>query len=393
MQIGNIFTKITLVLCVFLPFLIPFGTLKNFAFQQGILAIAGVFGCLALLAKRTRPGAEFPKSFYWLIYVVIASCVVSIVVNRDLMLALLGEPNSRLGFLSLIASIVCAVLFSLYDVRKFLIGLYTVLCAVVVLSIPYSLLVFDDASRLPGLFSQSSIFACIIGASLILGFAMYEYYPKRKFLLLSLQIILGITLLATQSRSVTLIIFVILIWLLQKRFNRFRIAVMSLLLVLVAGTIVQIIYPTRFTDAGYLQTSIDYRVMLQTEAAKHSHNRLLFGYGIGNIPSVLNCGSLQADQLQTSCSEGLYFNSSHNIYLDRVLEIGILGSISLILLVVLGIIRGLRSSHSRYHLIALGLLLISVYYLTNVTHILLDLLFWILLVKLFRIRHPETNHA
>jgi O-antigen ligase len=107
---------------------------------------------------------------------------------------------------------------------------------------------------------------------------------------------------------------------------------------------------------------------------------LLLATGAANIPVALDCHTLQAADLQKTCRQGFSFNSSHNIFLDRVIEMGWIGGGAYIALVGTCLYRGLRSNREA-KVLSLAALLIAFYYLTNITSVTLELLFWILLVS------------
>jgi hypothetical protein len=100
----------------------------------------------------------------------------------------------------------------------------------------------------------------------------------------------------------------------------------------------------------------------------------------GNLADALNCSRLAGKQLKATCKQGYFFNSSHNIYIDRALGIGWLGALAYIAIIVLAIRKGLRVKPES-KIFAYGALLIGLYYLTNVTSLTLELLFWILLMR------------
>jgi O-antigen ligase len=138
--------------------------------------------------------------------------------------------------------------------------------------------------------------------------------------------------------------------------------------------------PGRLTNAGYAEQSIHYRLSLQDYALKASGRKPFLGYGPGNLADALRCPWLPAGPLQTTCHQGYFFNSSHNIFIDRILAIGWLGGLAYLGIVILAIYRGIRSK-KEVRSMGYGLLLIGCYYLTNVTSLTLELLLWVLVVQ------------
>jgi O-antigen ligase len=148
-----------------------------------------------------------------------------------------------------------------------------------------------------------------------------------------------------------------------------------------------VIMPARYMDSSDTAASISYRSELQTAALSASLKEPLLGYGPGNLADALNCNKLTASPLQESCDDGFFFNSSHNIFLDRVLMIGWPGGIAFMAFVLFAIFRSFTKPETRSF--ALAALLISMYYVTNVTSVSLELLLWVLLVACLMTVHSR----
>jgi O-antigen ligase len=89
---------------------------------------------------------------------------------------------------------------------------------------------------------------------------------------------------------------------------------------------------------------------------------------------------LQSPALQKTCHQGYFFNSSHNIFIDRFLAVGWLGGLAFLALAVLAIYKALRAQ-PEVRIVGWALLLIACYYLTNVTNVTLELLLWVLILR------------
>jgi O-antigen ligase len=151
--------------------------------------------------------------------------------------------------------------------------------------------------------------------------------------------------------------------------------------VLLLATGLHLFGPARLTNTAYASTSIGYRADLQTYGLRASYHKAWFGYGPGNLADALNCSGLHAAPLQATCRQGYFFNSSHNVFLDRVLAVGWPGGVAFLLFVLTSLGKGLRAPGPARPMVYAALL-IACYYLTNVTSVTLELLFWILLLSL-----------
>ena len=96
--------------------------------------------------------------------------------------------------------------------------------------------------------------------------------------------------------------------------------------------------------------------------------------------------------MQTTCRQGYFFNSSHNIFIDRVLAIGWLGGLAFLAIVMLAIYRGLRGKQELW-VLGYAVALIGFYYLTNVTSVTLELLLWVLLMRCLAGSPKKVNHG
>jgi O-antigen ligase len=249
--------------------------------------------------------------------------------------------------------------------------------------------------RTGGLFSQADILACFLGCGLLLGWQMLAVYPKRKNVITAVQVLMAAVLLATQTRTVIILVTVLsFIWLARHWHKRMmRPLVVSLLIVIGLLAVWSHLAPNRLTDRAYASQSVQYRLTLQHYALRAAAHEPFHGYGPGNLADALPCSQLRDTALQKTCDEGYFFNSSHNIFLDRVLAIGWPGALAFLGLVILALYRNLRGGQAR-QIWGYTLLLISGYYLTNVTGVTLELLFWVVLFQCLALsREQEEPHA
>ena len=378
-RLAKLAANLSIVFVCSLPFLVPFSPDRNIDLQGLLLIVAGAFAGLSLAAKPLRP---IPKAILVCIGLFVLSCVLSLFVNPHKDYGLFGAPYVRLGTLGLLSCIVCAlVIVQQFRLRQIIVCLYGGICVLALVSLPYNLLKFHTAQRIGGLFAQADIMACFLGVGLLLGLYVLRQYPAWRLRLLILQLMLFSLLLLTQTRAVlVLVIGLGLAWLLttsepkqSKRTIGYVFAVALVLLALLP------ILPQRVSSLPYASTSISYRLALQKSALGSSWHRPVLGYGPGNLADALACSKLHDGALQKTCSQHYFFNSSHNIFIDRVLAIGWLGGLSFLTLVILAITMALRKG-GECRIIGFAALLVTGYYLTNITSVTLELLFWVLLL-------------
>lgn len=372
--------SISLFLAALLPFAIPFDASRNIDMQGLLLVIAGGFGWLALGFERRKPTA--PKSAVWLLGIFIFTCVVSTAVNPHLGYDLLGAPYVRLGTAGLLSAIGCGLAALRLPLDKFLRYLYFEILAIAILSLVYNLLVFGALIRMNGVLAQADILACVLGVGWLLGWYMLERYPDRKHVLLGSQLFLTVMLALTETRAVLALVFILgLTWMINKR--RWKAVAGSLLaglLLLVLLLVINAFVPGRLTDSRYAASSLRYRLDLQRQALRASGQKPLWGYGPGNLADALSCSGIPSGPLRITCRQGYFFNSSHNVFLDRILAVGWPGGTAYLALVVVAVYKGWRVKQE-LQVAIYAIALIGLYYLTNVTDVVLELLLWLLLLR------------
>lgn len=381
LRLAGVCRNVSLVLAGCLAFLVPFNAFRNIELQGLILIISGLFAWGALILGYWATLGPLGRLNKALLAVFMAACVVSLLVNPHFGYDLLGAPYIRLGAAGLLACVGIGLLMRTIPFGRLLTGLYTVILALGVVSVPYSWLHFHSLVRIGGVFAQADIMACFVGCGLVLGLGMLNLYPKRRLLLLGGQLFLAGLLLLTQTRAVLfLIIGLWLVWIIQNQRSKvFKPLVIYIIAVVVLLGALNYLVP-RLTNTAYASQSLHYRLSLQGYALRASGQKPVVGYGPGNLADALSCSRLPAGQLQTTCGQGYFFNSSHNIFIDRVLAIGWLGGFSYLAVVGLAIYGGLCSKR-RFRIIGYAVILIGGYYLTNVTSVALELLLWILLIQ------------
>lgn len=374
-----------------LPFLVPFDTFRNVELQGLLLIISGGFAWCALILRYR----EILKSLDWLNQVLLgtfsASCLISLLVNPHLGYGFFGAPYIRLGAAGLLSCVGIGMLLTTAPRQQLLTWLYAMILGLSAVSVPYSWWHFHSLLRIGGVFSQADVFACFIGCGLLLGLEMLRSYPRHRHTLMSIQVFWIVLLLLSQTRAVLLLVIILcLLWEFHYRGSKALKPVMlysATALLLLGG--LYYFAPDRLTNTAYASESIHYRLVLQGYALKASEQKPVLGYGPGNLADALPCSRLLAKPLQTTCQQGYFFNSSHNIFIDRVLAIGWLGGLAFLAIALLAVYKGLSSGPGAL-IFGYVIMLIGGYYFTNITSITLELLLWVLMLQC--LRPPKENH-
>lgn len=385
MNTARVFSKISLLLAAILVFVVPYEAARNIDAQGILLIIAGLFAWLAILLKRDLFLKILDKKSLILLGLIILSALLSMAVNPHLGYDLLGAPLVRLGSLGLISCIGIGLLATQIKTKQLIPYLYAITCTVGVIAIPYNLYSFASIDRVGGVFAQADILAVFLASGLLLGLYLSIKYSKKRILLVFSQLGLLGMLILTQTRAAVFLAVVLAAAYMLIEIGPKVSKNTLIVLVLIASLVVvgAKVLPSRLTDAGFAKSSATYRLELQKAALRQTTMKPFFGYGLGNISDSLDCKYLRVTALKETCDKHYFFNSSHNIYLDRILSLGWIGGLAYLVFVVMAIYRGLRAV-PEIRIMAFCALLISLYYMTNVLSLTLELLLWVLLLQCLR---------
>jgi O-antigen ligase len=385
-------TKLLLALSICLPFVLFFEARRNIDAQGLVLILIGLLAWTAIARKPAKTFKLFDKTVLLLIAVFMLAAVLSLVVNPNKSYGFYGAPYIRLGAAGLIACIGVGLVLTTVNIKRLITGLYVFIFTAGLVSVPYSLIKFHSLERLPGIFAQADIMAAVVSSGFILGLYLLKNYPHYKWPLLASQTLLFSLLLLTETRAVLVItVALTLIWQIgnyKQSLNKYRAVY---LLVIVLTVTASLFYHGRVTDPAYASASVQYRLELQEHALQASTEHPWLGYGPGNLADALDCRKISAPDLKRSCRQGYFFNSSHNIFIDRLLMLGWVGGLAYFGLAVLALWQGLKAKPEVQILAYAGLLIFG-YYFTNVTGVVLELLFWIILLRcLAKQPRPQKN--
>jgi hypothetical protein len=375
----------SIILAACLAFSVPFGPSRNTDMQGILLIISGVLAWLSLLIERDLvwPFTKFRSLLLGLFF---TGCLLATFLQPHFGYNFWGAPYIRLGVAGFLACFGIALLTLRLKVGFLIRTTYLLIIGMVFLSLPYTWFKLHNLQRIGGVFAQADIFAVFLACGLLLGdylASVADTNWRRK--IIGLQILLAIMLILTATRSallLTLLLYPIARQLGPKPLRIKSLVICIALIVLLIVTASSVL-PNRVKNGDYAAQSISYRLNLQAAAFRAADHKPL-GYGPGNLADALDCRRLKTTDLKQTCSEGYFFNSSHNIFLDRVVAVGWLSGGALLLFIILSLIKGLKTKSPIRHL-SLAALLISLYYLTNVTAVTLELLLWVLVIQTYRI--------
>lgn len=384
-------SNVLLLVCI-LPFLVPFGLTRNIGLQGLVVTLTGLLAWFAVWLRKPK----LPAFVTGALITYVAFCLLSLI-GRFSQVNLLGGALMRLGSLELISCVGIGLCLRQIDYTQLLRWLYISLATLGVISLPYSIHQAHHLVRIGGLLHQPDFLAVVLAVGFLLGIALWRHSSRRWRLLITLaQAYLLVTIFLTQTRAVILILFLVLLICLWQEVGisrRTAIGTVILGLVLLAGSLgMRHVTDGRLTDESFASESISYRLDLQSYGVKAALHKPILGYGAYGVTTALACSTLHADALLKTCQSHYYFDSSHNIYLDRFLELGWLGGISFVILVAGLLWYGFRRP-SKVSMFAYGALVIALYYFTNVSGLEIETVFWIMLFRCLPPSKPRAKIA
>jgi len=279
----------------------------------------------------------------------------------------------------ILSSIGIGLVLHKLDNKLFMVALYVSIVALALVSVPYDLLFIGSLVRLSGPLRQPDFLAAWLGCGLLIGLFAYRWYPRYSKAILAAQGLLLVTLLLTETRAIiglVLLLTLVYLWIFKKAWKFIIGAVIITCVLFVPFIHTKALHST----THILQQDVLLRVHIQSVAIQSFKTMPFQGYGPGNIVNVLACAKLTSPDLVAVCNRHLEYTSSHNIFIDRLLEFGWLGGLTYIALTVYAITRGFRSQTESGRALSFCMLLLGFYYLTNITSTEVELLFWVLLI-------------
>lgn len=378
-NLATYFENNLLVLVCILPLLVPFGLSRNIDLQAMVVVLSGALAWTAVLLRQRQQKMRL-NLMLLCIGLYCLACTVSWLVHASVLNAF-GGALARLGSLELLSAVGIGLALAHLPRQRLVTALYASIIVLALISLPYNLLTAHHLVRIGGLLHQPDFFAVIVGVGLLLGADVWQKAPKYRPYLAAGQAYLVIVLVMTQTRAVIALLLLLTLsglWLSGLTIKRKTLlSLVSLALIAMGFFSLQAVLPGRLTNGHYADQSVSYRLSLQGYAVKALPKKPPAGYGAGSLPQALPCRRLTTPALQATCHEGHYFDSSHNVYLDRLLALGWLGGLSFIGLVILALFKGSHQRNVFWYIT----LLIALYYLTNPTDLEIELLMWVALCR------------
>ena len=374
-SLARTYRRIAVTLALLLPFLVFFDAPRNIDMQGYLVVVVGVAAWLAIALQAGRYRLERPTNILLAIFGL--SLLLSTFFRPHLGYNLLGAPFARLGLLQLLSCIGFGIMAAGFKRDLIIRAVFYESLAVAVVALPYDLLKYHEIGRIGGLFAQADIMACFTGVGIMAGLYTLGSRRHRARSIILAELYLSLILFLTQTRAVlAIVLFFVTVWLVRlvPRNDLWKGVAAGALACAVIFALLPIL-PGRVSDSHYARFSALYRVDLQSAGFKALAGSPYLGYGPGNLADALDCRKLTSEPLQQTCHDKYFFNSSHDIFLDRALQTGLLGGLAFLGL-ALGAIRQGWASDITGRYTSLMLLVICGYYLTNVTGPTLELLLW-----------------
>jgi O-antigen ligase len=255
-------------------------------------------------------------------------------------------------------------------------------------------------SRLTGPIHQANVLAVILGIGLILGFSFYKTKSKyitlftivgQTILLLGIiltqsRLILGLTIISALIVSIKVInkdFFSNLTLYFKHKFTPIIVIAFIAITGISSYTLSINASFNRIFSFGLLETGVEYRIHLQEQGLKLLTVTPIYGWGTDSIIFVYNKYFELPKDIQSSYSEeGQNVDSTHNVFLDKFLELGIIGGSIYILLIATTLYHGAKNATTiEDKLILVTLVFFTVQSLLNVTMVEQEIINWILIFK------------
>jgi len=383
------------VLAALIPVLVVFrNNYQNIDVKLWLLTITGVLAWTYVALDRFSILKRLVRPVRILLAIFLVGCAASVIASVIRVPGswdfLYGSANHRIGLLTLLACIGVGLVFSEFNSKRLLNGLYLYAVGLAGLSLAHDLLFGLHAGRLAGTALQADAMGVCLGAGFIIG--LYRLKKPLDYRLAVAQVFLLLCLFMTQTRAV--IILVALIGLLvlcrhRPKQKRSMLVIFTIVFVVIAGLVVVL---PRVTNPGYLSRSITYRLDLQAVGVRALWHMPPLGYGVNSLYfGTLSCSNMHDAALLKTCAQGFGFDSTHNIYLDRVLELGWIAGVAYVVLFTYVLWSSFQSKNRELMpFLAVGAL-VFVYYFTNITTIDVELLAWIVLLFLAAHLHEKRS--
>jgi len=342
--------------------------------------IAGVLGLFYLLRYHSSDLKKLPLKWPLLALIMLVGLNAFKFHSSMNLEGVFYDPT---GSLVLISFILLGLLAALQS-QSFILSLVYVFAVVVGID-SYRVAFFNSQgfSRFFGIFEQSDVLAEIIGLGLLLNAYFYTKFVQHKYrtAFFGIEAMLAGVLYLSGTRFVivtSVVLSLVLFWYLKahRKEVAFLYAAAAAIFLIFSFTI----HVTRITGVADYGSSVSYRLELQNITLRQVQSVPLLGVGVGNIEHVIPCQKLLSVRvLRKTCADGFIFSSSHNIFLDRILQFGLLAGLLYLAIFGMTILRALHAKLTAELVVMLLLeLSICLYFLSNVSLPEIELLLFVL---------------
>ncbi len=342
--------------------------------------IAGVLGLFYLLRYHSSDLKKLPLKWPLLALIMLVGLNAFKFHSSMNLEGVFYDPT---GSLVLISFILLGLLAALQS-QSFILSLVYVFAVVVGID-SYRVAFFNSQgfSRFFGIFEQSDVLAEIIGLGLLLNAYFYTKFVQHKYrtAFFGIEAMLAGVLYLSGTRFVivtSVVLSLVLFWYLKahRKEVAFLYAAAAAIFLIFSFTI----HVTRITGVADYGSSVSYRLELQNITLRQVQSIPLLGVGVGNIEHVIPCQKLLSVRvLRKTCADGFIFSSSHNIFLDRILQFGLLAGLLYLAIFGMTILRALHAKLTAELVVMLLLeLSICLYFLSNVSLPEIELLLFVL---------------
>lgn len=292
--------------------------------------------------------------------------------------SLLGGEGYRLGYLTLIGAMIVGVSAKYIIDHKSLVWYYIGTLVMLSASVVFSVVVIHLDGRLAWPILLSNNLALMLSAAFMIGIYIICRSNWRIIIVGQIFLLTGIGM--TQSRAVLVLTIIIGGIYFFGRYGK-TLSQKSLRRYFLSAAVIAIIFllfaPWRLKSPQYLGSSAIYRLELQKRGLEMVAIRPLTGLGPDAIKYYFNLGSSYGPHITETMKSGYKFMSVHNIYLDKLIEYGLLAGLFFCGLTVRALKRGSHLDEPLSVVVMVIFGLICLYGLVDFFSIETMVLFWL----------------
>ncbi|MCX6727314.1 MAG: O-antigen ligase family protein [Candidatus Saccharibacteria bacterium] len=348
---------------------------KAFWLRRFFIGAAGVIAFLYLVLYRREILKNIWKDRKIPLFVFLSTVVL--LLNSITMNALIGTPLVHPSLVSLYASIAVGTMIATIERTKMLIGAYLSICGWAVVNFVFWLQGHSN-TRLGFIDSQVIYAACLFAIGILLGLWLYRHKKVNPKYLVPSIIFLCLCLLLSQTRSALIILAGLIIYDYRYSFKRYlKILILSSLVALTL-LFVRFNYFSRLANTPYFVESVLYRLNL-VQASMPKPKGFILGEGIGSIDRNIHDNGKKYPRIGVDVEDGIRFESSHNYFVDLVVERGVIIT-GLFIYLLYSALRGLRNNSSANTVIRSVLWFMILFLAVNNINIQMEVILWICII-------------